>query len=979
MPPPPSHPGAPQDESRSASDSRRTWRVRDLIQDYVVVRPSELAEEEADKVVPASHLVANLDRWLASVSTSRSLREMYEVVSGASMDRLLLRESVTREQLRRGLSDAFKNKVLVGVVTGAPRVKSGSGASAGQGAKGIDGPVPLLDTPPVVPVTNKTTKTTKAKEEPSNVVTPLIQAEYLVVLLDRKLAAHQDPKEAPVSADATCVQLSFTQTNSAYPPTKGATLKCTPDNVDVYLDEKCEDKLAGALTSEQLTPDRPLKVYLKGKTAGKFKLELSFNDPADPRIKLDKNPAGLEMGVVELEFKVHRSDATALAALQVDPDTDPITTYHTALENLVLPGQKEMSDEDKVKFGRLLHVQKGDDHGRARVLCKQLKADQWPAGTDDYKVVLNQTSTSGEVSFHKKEWGGSKVGKVELKVADLKAADTELWVEGNIATTDFRHVRLDLGLDRGSGGLEKKVKRNGDWARFTVVEIKQVKLEFTSDVGKAVFWDAAKKRFYINTDADPSGRELKSEPTKGRNIKVSAELTHKLKGVKLHFMLSPHKDNHEKAHWGASLPATFKFKDLDRALKAKDKANPKDFLHVSAVTDDTGSATQDDLVLSRFGGDRFKVGAYLDEDPHLARYLDGHATLSGKKPALSEEFQVWRRVWVQITRDKNSALVSRSSSKTAFARTFIEYKEAPEHTFDTATLGLATNPRWQFEPGGANTHIVCVGNHNKATFHGMFVPATDEISPKAHLVMVDAQWDPEQSQGFSFQTTTRVTRMNSPNSLVNNLPLGVFNPPLDAATIVDTGRWEWNDGANTHEGLLTDAEVTIEQARMDTSEFKVTLPGVCPATCPCGTPGTAVSPSVAKQATVELLLNTANGPWAGESGSPGHPQCLIVIDSNANQFNNTISHEIGHLHEAVRTAVGWHGLPDHPNQYVDRGGLGSHCKESAVEDATVQDQNGNNVYASGTCVMFHMAVGNVTFCDDCGADLRLRDLSDFFK
>jgi hypothetical protein len=41
------------------------------------------------------------------------------------------------------------------------------------------------------------------------------------------------------------------------------------------------------------------------------------------------------------------------------------------------------------------------------------------------------------------------------------------------------------------------------------------------------------------------------------------------------------------------------------------------------------------------------------------------------------------------------------------------------------------------------------------------------------------------------------------------------------------------------------------------------------------------------------------------------------------------------------------------------------------------DGAGKKFWNGGTCIMYHVAVGNVTFCDNCKTDLRARDLSGF--
>src|SRR5262249_32107640 len=146
------------------------------------------------------------------------------------------------------------------------------------------------------------------------------------------------------------------------------------------------------------------------------------------------------------------------------------------------------------------------------------------------------------------------------------------------------------------------------------------------------------------------GRELKDRPTKGRKIKVVATLTEKLENVTLHFMLAEDANNRKKDHWGNNLPASWKWGTLDPKLKHKDKKDRKDLIHVSANTNASGVAETQALVLSRFGGDKFKLGAYIDQDPHLAKYNEGDVDLAKHKPVLSTDaIEVWRKMSMQNT------------------------------------------------------------------------------------------------------------------------------------------------------------------------------------------------------------------------------------------------------------------------------------------------------------------------------------------
>lgn len=871
-------------------------------------------------------------------------------------------------------------------------------------------------------------KTVELEVERMNLVKPRVDVEYLAVLLDQDLASHQDPAEADKIARAapTYVELSFTEHNADDPATLytgahrypgGGVFTCTPAHVKIYTDEACTAELPadGALDAKQLPPGGKCKLYLRGAAEGKFKARLALRElaaikdpgeqasakPAYRFLKLWTDaaaPAQVEMGVVKLAMTLHAQDMVEIAKLTLDPDADPVATYHTKLKNLALPAQIELATAEKIKNGRLLHVQKDDadgkaNHNRAKLTIPKLEGPDlanWPAGTDDYELVLQTAATSGGVAVHAKEFDKDALALPhKIKISDLKADKVDLWVEGASASDKRLDVQLDLGFSSAKAGAgtaddphikeaKPATKEHGDVCRFNVVEIKEVKYAFSNDAGKAVIWDDAKKRFYINTEDDPDGRALKSTPAKGRKIKITAALTKPIKDVTVHFMLSANKDNHEKAHWGAALPGTFKFEDLDRALKAKDKAAPDAYLHFSALTDVNGVAQMDDLVLSRFGGDKFRIAAYIDADAHLAKYIDGHADLAKKKPALTDEFALWRRVWVQNTRNAASALASRAETTAGFEAVYVEYMEAPEVTFDVATLGLGSHPAWQFRPGAGNAPQLCVGDHNKATFDGMFVAPSDAMSPKAHLLMCDVQWDPTVGPLQTFDVTARVSNKHYLNA-TNTRPLGVFSPPLNgAANIVVTAQWRWDDGTDVHSGVLTDADIEVLAARTHTSQVSISLPVNCAPACICGG-GTAIAPTVAQPAQVRMRLNAATGPWAGESGQPGHPHCLIVINPNVNRFNNTILHEIGHLHEAVRKAVNWHGLPDHPDQYDERGGQGSHCSKDAVANPLKKDQSNNPVFEGGTCIMYHVAAGNVTFCANCGADLRVRDLSEFFK
>ncbi len=799
-------------------------------------------------------------------------------------------------------------------------------------------------------------------------VTPHLNVEMKVVLFDRGLEKHlADPKYLPGPTFITC---ALTQSPHEPKFTKGANLKVEGAGaVEAYEDEKLTKKfdISKPIPNDKLTKADPLKLWLKGKTKGKFELKLEVESPSAP-FKAEK-PATAKMGVVEVQMKLHDEDLDEIKKLQVDPDVDPYTTYFDNLKAKAIPAQKELSDEDKIKKGRILHAQDAGHHGRAKLVLKKLAAAEWPDGTDAYELVLTCSESADESkvntaldAFDKETEGSSKT---TVTVSEAKGADVTLWVEGKTASKKPLDTRLDLGV---SG--EGKKKRNGDWARFTIVKIKEVTILASSDAKKAQIWDSVKKRFFINTAATPAGRELKDDPGVGKKVKITARLTEKIKDIQIHFMLAGSKENVDAAKWTPG----FKYGKLDKPLKAVDKKDRKDVIHLSAVTDAEGASVMKDLVLSRLGLEKYRIGAYIAQDPHLAKYVDGHADLGKRKPVLGDELQVWRRVWVQLTYNKTAAPVSRALTVTAFDQIALDYKEVDEKKFNKASIpGLVEHEAWQFQSDGDTKKIICVGAHNSAKFHGQFVAPSVDHKPKSHMILCEAQWDPAASGLMTWDTSANPSTQNCVDGTGSSFQ-GVIKPPLNGAPLLTSGIWTWNDGATLHNGIITEAMVTIEKARTHHATFKVALPPKCLAVCAgCGG-GTAIAVSAAKKAKITLQLNSAAGPYAGESGTP---HCLIVLDSNLNIFNNTITHEIGHQFNQVRSTKSWLGLPDHPDYYIQRGGVGPHCKKDATEHATAVDEAGAKQYVGGTCIMYHVAVGNVTFCANCKTDLRARNLTDF--
>lgn len=809
----------------------------------------------------------------------------------------------------------------------------------------------------------------KFRLERINLVTPKIEEEYKVVLLDRGLAAHQagEPEHEKFHPEPTRIEVSLTETNrEQYPFATTAKLKCTPANVDVFLDDKCTTPLVDDLKADQITGGNKLQLWLRGKTAGKFDVSLEFADTADRHIVPAKDPPPLAMGVIELVLLVHQHDVAAVKLLQVDPDEEPLSTYHTNLKDKVLPAQKAMTDEQKVKTGRVLHEQKDGHHGRAKVLIQLLTKD-YPAGSDDYEIYVNRSQKSGALELFDLEVDGASQGVPTgpYKLSQLKAADQELWVEGTSAGTAVRSVVLDLSLDRAEGGLDKDVKRHADAARFTVVKLKEVKLDYTAPVGEADAWEPAEKRFFINLKRDPDGRK----------IKIAAQLSAALPDVVIHFMLVEHQDNRKAANWGVDLPdgtraltpcyaeddggtpVTFgttepkwTWKDLSADVKHLDKDDRKNLLHYSEKTDAQGCASKE-VTLSRFGGDKFYLAAYIEQDPHLAKYVDGHTDLGKRKPVMTADpIQVWRKFWyrevkvagLMVSGFRDAAETYKDVMAVMSAGTVVEVPRNVADGFSPRVIYkkhmvsyYVANGAYVNNYPGDNGDALVVGDTNESSF---FSRAGAEADKPVMYAMLNAHalWIPGGTDGeplsvgpYTHPWATPAEFQNSQVSITTQNEL--LDPPLQGGNLLVQGRWaaqdwiphpdpttpsgperpagappgRWGNGRN---GDLAAADVSLDPNRSDPRAFRVTLPAAI-----------TVTPGTNTRIRVFGLHVQCAKSFLGTSYRDGIVNAYTPNDLD--DFVNTINHETGHAFLQVsKNRPG--NAPAHVLQYNNSG---SHC------------------------------------------------------
>jgi hypothetical protein len=637
-----------------------------------------------------------------------------------------------------------------------------------------------------------------------------------------------------------------------------------------------------------------------------------------------------------------------------------------------------MSDKAKIADGRLLHVQDAGHFGRARLVLKAREAGHWPAAANTVEIALSAQG-SGSLRLFDAETEGAEI-PLPLKIASAAlSADRVYWIEGSGESDAQCGSTLSVGIDRAAGGLAHAAKAHGDAGRCTVVKIDSIVVDYTPVTGKAVAWDDKQSRWTINLKPDPDGRKLD----------IVATLTKKLAGVKLHFMLAPDAANGKVANWGIDLPdavavrrtttaavakpkksdvtraddtLTWKWKDVPAALKAVDRADRKDYLHLSVATDADGKAKRE-LQLSRCGGDRFVPMVYCEQDPHLAKYVHEHARLKVRKPAACKhDIQVWRRFWGQRITVAGVPSPSLAPSVGQYERIRTDFTMAPDIEL-TLAQAKAMNPpsiyaRYMIELNGGNADALVVSDTNKGQF---FARATVEGDRplKVTMVICDAQWDPHPDGATPVQSLSDLKLADFPRAVDCGSDRKLLTPPLQGGNIVVSGTWtraDWDAVANGGAGAWTqvvktallDAHCKIDPARDDLGQIRVELPA-----------GWAAAATAATTFWLDDVSFQCARNYLGEcAGRP--PRLMAVYDpTEPADFQNTVVHECGHAFGQAAKAGKPGGVPDHPETVDLR--QGNHCWH---------DVNKCVMYDSGPIAGSHNR-----FCDVCHPYLLLNDFS----
>lgn len=795
----------------------------------------------------------------------------------------------------------------------------------------------------------------KVEVAEGNLVIPEIKAEYLAVPLDKKNYKLRPSSEKPLKTEAILLTLGVQQTNAKNAFSQGAYLRLMPENVSVYSDDKCTKKvdLKKPIPNALLCGDKAYGLWIKGHTKGKFEASLELQSAVKAGLVI-KPPCKINMAVVDLKMQLFTIDTEEYKKINLTPDAGTMDDYYTELKNLTLPEPKEISDKDKVKKGRLLHEQVyasdgTNHHARAKLVINKFEDVDWPDDTDDYEIYINRTNFSGQLKVFDAEVKGNELPfpAGPFKVSDLKNAEKVLWVEGTKTTEKDKILCLDLCLDRPDSDIGKDPKRFADHAYFDVLKIDEVKLEYKAPTnGEPSAYDDSNHRFFIN---------FNKEKDKGRKITIKLKLNDKLKGIKVYFMLAEHKDNRKAANWGVDLPdnfstdgitQTWEWKNIKESLKHKDKEDRKKYFHFSETTNSKGEAEKE-VTLSQFGGDKFHLCAYIEEDLHLGRYIDGHADLEKRKPVMADNpLQVWKKFWYQLIEVENIPVkgvmdapdtyrdvktIMAAGQVTQLSRAKAD-KIKPQLIYPKYMVSYAEDAIGNSinnYPNDNGDAVIAGDDNQKALFKLVKKKKAEPVA--IPMINVHALWVGKDDYGAKI-TSSYFMDYSATGCRVRDFPITIefdkeiLNPPLQGGDLLISGAfesstpvqnasggWDYIDDS----GSFENSDLSIAPDRDSPHKVVVALPADMQGTDP--------------SAYIKLRIDVQGAvSFLGTSYPDGIVNAYTPNDEN--DYVNTINHEIGHSLNQVSVPVAADGraqnpmhtlgIPAHPLHYEDSG---PHC------------------------------------------------------
>jgi hypothetical protein len=187
-------------------------------------------------------------------------------------------------------------------------------------------------------------------------------------------------------------------------------------------------------------------------------------------------------------------------------------------------------------------------------------------------------------------------------------------------------------------------------------------------------------------------------------------------------------------------------------------------------------------------------------------------------------------------------------------------------------------------------------------------------------------------------------------------------PCVNSASLVVSGTWKIyqlepdNTRTLQRTGNWTDADITLDSGRAGVNSIRIGFPSNAPNNVPWDPAKTHVDIS-------GLVIRGARSILGMSTKVGGVSVNVAVFDpSEADDFQNTIVHELGHAFVQVPKgdpANGMTGIPAHPNQADE--GFGNHCRVDTDK-----------------CVMYDsgpIAGSYNRFCDSCHPYLLAQDMT----
>ena len=334
------------------------------------------------------------------------------------------------------------------------------------------------------------------------------------------------------------------------------------------------------------------------------------------------------------------------------------------------------------------------------------------------------------------------------------------------------------------------------------------------------------------------------------------------------------------------------------------------------------------------GGDRYQVEA---------------GTERGKSDA-SVMVVNWRKLYYQLTYQKDLRPPSMATAVKKLKEVFIEWIAEPEYKHDFMKNGK-----------------VIVGNHNAEKFHSLL--RSNKIGQCAHVIFCDFQYDglsngkniELESDGL-FKTASGLLEIGDAGS-----HLAVPNPPVqEKAKLVLLAYWK--NTVTGKSGNLTEDPGALDANTglitwMDENHWRVNLPA-------------NATPSEKGPVKVKIRCTGSSGPWGGDGGTAPHN--LIVIYNEDTIHSMCVMHELGHIMNMVPQSGNYKAPPglllNHKFAYEGKGGSGSHCGFEIDKTAS-----NSLVFIDGKCIMFHQLTlaCELKYCPECAPFVKAQGLQKF--